>query len=130
MRTMVVDTYISSNLPLPDASTAATLCGPAGACKYVEKDGIDLQKSFIERIGSNICEVFDEKMAHVLAKPLIWAAFEDSVGDQRLLPGSLKKKILEMFRKEGLSTEINPVERVGIQPTGNGTDMCFLELRT
>ena len=88
-----------------------------------------IYKKIIERIGSSICEVFDEKMAHILANPLIWAAFEDSVEDQRLLPGSLKKEILEMFRKEGLNTEVNSVERIGIQPMGNGADMCFLELR-
>ena len=44
-RKAIVDSYIATTLPYPDAFTAAKLCGSLRACKYALKKPVELIQS-------------------------------------------------------------------------------------
>ena len=69
----IVDTYIDSQLPYPDAKVAASLC-IGGAIKYDLRSGSRISNDWlIEHVGRNIATLFPTQMAVVLAKALLWA---------------------------------------------------------
>ena len=83
-RKAIVDSYIATTLPYPDAFTAAKLCGPLGACKYAIKKPVELIKnkvsaSFIlQRVVPTCKVVLGEDAALPLGRALLWAAIHQS----------------------------------------------------
>ena len=72
-----VDVYIDNRLPFPDANTAATLCGPRGACIYQLADEVkELSIDDLSTLVAPNCKrVFSPGVVHVLAKALLWGVF-------------------------------------------------------
>jgi hypothetical protein len=74
-----VDTYIDVDMPYPNAKVASILCGPWGPCKYAARDGVDLDYDFLCLIAPQCVGAFGREVAIILARLLLWAAFEDDV---------------------------------------------------
>lgn len=127
----MVDVYIDHRLPVPDATIAAVLCGPAGACKYKLRkkysEGIFTETFLLNEIAKNCKQVMDRKAAKTLSLPLIWAAFQPEK-ETLLLDPKLRNRLLKVFRESQLQFEECPVERVRIQPFGKGAQLGFLEV--
>ncbi len=66
-------------MPFPDAKVASILCGPCGPCKYAAKDGILLIDEFLCLIAPRCVEGFGRDVAIILARSLLWAAFEHDI---------------------------------------------------
>ena len=115
-----VDTYIDVDVPFPDAKVASVLCGPRGPCKYVAKDGILLNDEFLCSIAPRCVEGFGRDVAVILARSLLWAAFEHDVrlNDKvvAIIPSDLQKKILvlDAWSNFGGADNVNPMEKVGL----------------
>ena len=113
-----VDTYIDVDVPFPDAKVASVLCGPRGPCKYVAKDGILLNDEFLCSIAPRCVEGFGRDVAVILARSLLWAAFEHDVrlNDEvvAIIPSDLRKKILDAWSNFGGVDNVNPMEKVGL----------------
>jgi hypothetical protein len=88
----MVDVYIDTNLPYPDARTAGVLCGPLGPCRYGIKHGFQVQDTFIlEKVAHNISRKTNRQIAKVMGTAILWAAFDETY-DVELLPSRLKQK--------------------------------------
>jgi hypothetical protein len=113
-----VDTYIDVDVPFPDAKVASVLCGPRGPCKYVAKEGILLNNEFLCSIAPRCVEGFGRDVAVILARSLLWAAFEHDVhlNDEvvAIIPSDLRKKILDAWSNFGGVDNVNPMEKVGL----------------
>jgi hypothetical protein len=125
----VVDEYIDPSLPYPDAKTAATLCGPAGPCRYKVRDNATgVSRSYmLNVVAPTINQIYGEEMALLLAPALLWAAFDDSVAAKSVMPASLRKLIVDGFPG---GCETNPVEKVSLLITGNGDQLRIVDLMT
>ena len=126
VRKMIVDTYISTTLPFPDASTAAALCGPSGPCKYVIKKGFAVSDACLLSVTQAVERLCGADMARVLAKPLIWACYEENDEIKSLIPEVLKNKIVSAVRLSGHNTRHNPIEKLGVRPVGDGAQLNFI----
>lgn len=130
-RGRIVDIYIDVTLTYPDACTAAVLCGPRGACKYRIRQGISLtERHLTELVARETNKIVPNRVALVLALPLLWAAFDDSISETpRYLPTELTDEILSDLANAGFDFRgSNPVERIPIYPSGNGADLNLIEL--
>jgi hypothetical protein len=78
----IVNRYISVEQLTTDARVAGILC-VGGPVKYVAKIGSHLTRDFLlEVVTPHIAAYFPEehnKIAEVLARPLLWACFEPSL---------------------------------------------------
>ncbi len=74
-----LDTCIQKTLPYPDAKVASILCGSCGAWKYAPKTGRVISDRMVKAIAPNIYATFGENIAHVLAPPLLWVAYEGDI---------------------------------------------------
>jgi hypothetical protein len=125
----IVDVYIDTTLPYPDACTAAILCGPLGACKYRIKPNLNVDDTFlIEHIAVATQKVLGDRVANILALPLLWAAYEEVDTTCFLLSNELRNAIRDECDLYNFNFDQNPVERVGIHPTGHGSEMNLIEL--
>ena len=72
VREAIVDTYIDTILPYPDACITAALCGPGGACKYKLKSTNEIDKTFLlQNIAVNTARLLGNQAGLVLAVLLI-----------------------------------------------------------
>ncbi len=74
-----MDTYIDMDVPYSNAKVVSILCGPQGPCKYAVRDGVDLYDDFLCLIAPQCVEAFGREVTIILARSLLWAAFEDDV---------------------------------------------------
>jgi hypothetical protein len=125
----VVDEYIEPSLTHPDAKTSATLCGPAGPCRYKVRDNATgVSRSYmLNVVAPTINQIYGEEMTLLLAPSLLWAAFDDSVAAKSVMPASLRKLIVDGFPG---GCETNPVEKVSLLVTGNGDQLRIVNLMT
>jgi hypothetical protein len=125
----VVDEYIDPSLPYPDAKTAAALFGPAGTCCYKVRDNATgMSRSYMLNVVVPIINhIYGEEMALLLAPVLLWAAFDDLVAAKSIMPASLRKLVVGGFHG---GCETNPVEKVSLLITGNGDQLCIVDLMT
>ena len=73
----IVDIYIDSVLPYPDAKVAGALC-IGGPIKYaLRRDSRVSDDWILEHVTSGIAQVFPRSMAITLGKALIWGICED-----------------------------------------------------
>ena len=140
-RTRMVDVYIDMNVPLPDATAAAKLCGPNGACKYKLRSNSPVSVGWLlNHVAPGCRNAFGADVAMTLALPLLWAAFDDyriellhlETPPAPSLDPALKERILEAYVAEygvlGQEFE-NPVERVRVLPQGHGAQLIMVEMR-
>ena len=127
-----VDVYIAAILPYPDARCAEGLCGPEGAVMY--DPIIHVPIGFLEQIAPNAASLFpDPKVAHVLALPLIWAAwnneYDTESGEVLLLPVEFAASIRRRWTALTGSTDC-PVEKKRLLVGGVGDQLYISPLRT
>ena len=125
-----VDTYIDVFQPYPDARVAGVLCGVRGPCMYKAKAGTNVPLAFLELITPHSCTVFGPAIAHVLALPLLWAAYEQTAecnGDSHsIIPGELAGSIRSKWAAAGGDAGTNPVEKVPLFVTQNGDQLALV----
>ncbi|OWZ22772.1 hypothetical protein PHMEG_0002469, partial [Phytophthora megakarya] len=131
-RKSIVDVYIDNTQPYPDAVAAATLAGPLGPCLYVLKKGVACVTDtlLVDHIASSIMQRMDDNVARVLALPLLWAALvADGSFEHDLIPKEMKERIVRAYVKVGGNTATNPVSRVPIHVSGDGSQLKLVELQ-
>ena len=70
------DAYVSAQLLWPDVNCASWLCFK-GVCKYVMKEQAGVTDDWlIQHVTPRITGMFGKKVGAILAKPLLWAAFD------------------------------------------------------
>ena len=115
-----VDTYIDVDVPFPDAKVASVLCGPRGPCKYSAKDGVEVNDDFLSSIAPRCAEAFGGDVAIILARSLLWAAFEPKTVlvnnvAVSIIPSDLRKKIMDAWTNSGRGVDdVNPVKKIGL----------------
>ena len=67
------------------------------------------------------------RVAAVLVLPLIWAAFEEADTSFLILPNNLKDCIKSVCQGIDLNLEINPIDKIAIEPTSSGAELSFVE---
>jgi hypothetical protein len=111
-----VDTYISSDLPYPNAKMASVLCGTLGPCKYSVVDGMAVTLPFLELIAPRCVVVFGTEVARVLALALLWAAYKGAVTVNgtvcSIIPSDLVTDIKNEWIQAGGDCNVNPVEKI------------------
>jgi len=139
-RKAIVDSYIATTLPYPDAFTAAKLCGPLGACKYALKKFPDLvnrvSSSFIvDRVVPCCKAMLGEEAALPLGRALLWAAIHQERHrdlEVPLLPPRLAERVIAAYK-----AAIGPIEDMGcdniivkvpVVPQGSGDQVIMVEL--
>ena len=110
-----VDVYIDVDVPYPDAKVASVLCGPRGPCKYATRAGADLTDDFFCTIAPRCVEAFGREVGIMLARSLLWAAYEVEVrtNDEvvSLIPSDLGARIKTAYAGGG---NVNPIEKIGL----------------
>ena len=129
MNIVILDTYIGTTLPYPDACTAAALCGPEGTCKYKVKTTIIIDKTLLlKNIAFNTARLLGNRVALVIAVLLIWAAFADVDDSFLLLRDDLKNRVQQECKEIGLNLVTNPVDKIAIEPIGSGAELSFVKV--
>ena len=140
-RKAIVDSYIATTLPYPDAFTAAKLCGPLGACKYaLRKPGESLPNqvsaSFIlQRVVPTCKAVLGDDAAVPLGRALLWAAIHQSRHrdlEIPLLPPRLSERLLAAYKAaigpmEDMGCD-NVIVKIPVVPQGLGDQVIMVEL--
>jgi len=128
-----VDTYISTQLPYPDARVASVLCGPRQSCKYILKGGQRSIDSLIPTLVPNITASFGIDVAKVLVLPLLWAAYEGEMtcNDYTfpIIPPGHAAELKRRWVEAGNSADENPVEKVGLAVQQLGDQLVIVPLR-
>jgi hypothetical protein len=121
--------------PYPDAGVAQSLYSPRGPCKYAIKDGVTIPRGFLEGISPQAFAVLGGEISEVLALPLLWDAFEDTVSVNgstiSLLFFELGKEIRQKWRlctgAEGLSEEaVNPIKKISFTVQQMGDQLMIV----
>ena len=109
------DRYTDIQLNWPDINCASLLC-LNGAINYVLKQGAGLTDNWLAHsIAPAITSCFGEKIGAILAKPLLWAAFDQQW--QEKLPSDIRHRIISRFvtlQRPGFGDGVNPVKKVEV----------------
>lgn len=124
-----VDVYIDNRLPFPDANTAATLCGPRGACFYqlTEESKALSMDDLSVAVAPKCREKFPVGIVHVLTKALLWGVFckEDN---GMYVENQLRATIIQRLQAAGFSSTTNFVKRVPVKAIGIPGGVSFVPL--
>ena len=112
----IQDTYADTVLPWPDIKAASVLC-MGGICKYRIKSGLNISDNWLaNHVCPNIQYCFGPRVAAILAKPLLWAAMDESWSDY--LPDGLRLRIIHSLAEDAEHLNVhpnnNPVEKVTV----------------
>jgi len=109
-----VGVYIDIDVPYPDAKVASVLCGPRGPCKYALRDRVSLTDDFFSSIAPRCIEAFGREVGIILARSLLWAAYEKEVRTNKkvisVIPSDLGARIKAVYG----GGDVNPIEKVGL----------------
>lgn len=123
------DDYADVTLPWPDLQITAVLC-IGGPCKYVLRERCGLSDAWLVReVTPNIAAVYGNVIAGVLAKPLLWAIFDEEVS--AIVPPAITARVRTAYtRVEGnrLAIAENPVEKKLLVASGNGEEVHLDEV--
>jgi hypothetical protein len=108
------DRYTDTQLDWPDVNAASKLC-VGGICVYKVKDGSGITDEWLAKeVAPAISESFGEAVGTILAKPLLWACFDDSMVEQ--VPPTIRHSVRAKFIR--LETDIpdgvNPIDKVEV----------------
>ena len=130
----IVDTYIDSQLPYPDAKVAASLC-IGGAIKYeLRGDSRVSHDWLIEHVAPNTATLFPTQMTIVLAKALLWAICNDESSQfvDQLMVERVRREVSNLngcYRQQGGGGDsINPVKKVPLIINGEEGVLIINEL--
>lgn len=126
----VVDRYIDVELPYPDAKVASILA-VGGPMKYVVKNGSGIIDDWLlTHVVPNLSRstTLSQQVALVLAPPVLWSAFEDSM--EEYIPVALKDRIRTAYNSldNQLPEGQNPVQRIPIIVTGHDDQVIITEV--
>ena len=122
------DNYTDVQLLWPDVLAGSKLC-QGGVAKYKLKEGIGITDHWLAtEICPNIAGSFDNTVAAILAKPLVWACYEPSTIEE--VPVDLYARVttkIGALNLESVNFEAgeNPIKKVEIIPsqTDGNVDM-------
>ena len=115
MKKAIVETYIDTTLPYPDVCTAAVLCGPAGPRKRKAKARYQIGDNILSQ---NIAVTSNTLFCSWIIAVLAHKSF-------LLLPNDLKDCIKSACQDNDLNLNINPMDKIAIEPTGSGAELSF-----
>ena len=110
------DAYVSAQLLWPDVNCASRLCFK-GVCKYVMKEQAGVTDDWlIHHVTPRITGMFGKKVGAILAKPLLWAAF-DPIWAETIEP-TIRSRIISQFIRmdRNLGDNVNPVSKIEVIP--------------
>ena len=108
------DSYTDVMLEWPDVKVASKLC-IGGPCKYVLKEGSGLSDNWlIENVAPHIAEVYGAQVVAILAKPLLWALFQDVTTDSEHVPPSIRFRVMTAYNNlpGRLPNDENPIKKM------------------
>jgi hypothetical protein len=110
------DRYTDIQLSWPDVFTATKLCVD-GPCKYKMREDAGVSDEWLAtNVTPNIRTCWDPRIAAILARPLLWACFDESWSIA--VDASTRASIINRFnnapRDEPFSDGVNPVEKIGL----------------
>lgn len=126
----VQDDYADIVLPWHDIKTAAALC-IGGPVKYKVKDGCGISDEWlINHVTPGIASQFNDAVAAILAKPLLWATFDPGVSS--LVPASIRQRVVTAYNALGedarLADDQNPIEKVELVCYENNGEVIIDEI--
>ena len=127
-RRRIVDTYLDTTIPYPDAKVASSTC-VGGPIKYelVRGSGLDdrwVAKNVVPNIyRSHHCK----KTAIVLGKAILWAIFDPST--KELVDSKLRNRVVtEYERIRLLHSNQNPVKKISLIISGHEGQLFIDEI--
>ena len=77
-----------------------------------------------------LSEVYGEEVAAILAKPLMWALFEDIITDSNHIPISICNRVVMAYNNlpERLPNDQNPIKKIQIIAWGDDADVHLDEV--
>lgn len=124
------DNYTEVTLQWPDVKVATKLC-IGGPCKYVLKEGSHLSNQWlVQNVTPGIASVYGADVAALLAKPLVWALFEDVTTDTTFVPQSIRTRIMTAYDQQlaHLPNNQNPVKKVQLIAFGEEEEVHLEEI--
>jgi len=109
-----VDVHIDVDVPYPDAKVASVLCGPRGPCKYATRAGVDLTDDFFCSIAPRCVEAFGREVGIILARSLLWAAYEKEVRTNNQVLSIIPSDLGARIKAACGGGDVNPIEKVGL----------------
>ena len=109
-----VDTNIDVDVLYPDAKVASVLCGPRGPCKYALRDGLELTDDFFFSITPRCVEAFGREVGIILARSLLWAAYEKEVRTNNQVLSIIPSDLGARIKAACGGGDVNPIEKVGL----------------
>lgn len=110
----IQDTYVETQLDWPDYYAASKLC-EGGVIVYRIKEGVGITDNWLlEKVCPYIYRSFSKGVALVMAKALLWAAFDDDHFE--IIPRDIRDDIRRDFTtlNTGLEDNVNPVEKLDV----------------
>jgi len=122
------DRYTDIQLNWPDVNAASKLCQD-GACRYIiKREAVGVSDEWLcTNVTPNISSAFDRRVGAILARPLLWAAFDPTWSE--MVAPEIRHRIISAFiRLECIDIDdgVNPVSRVEvIASEGNDGNALF-----
>ncbi|KAL9179019.1 hypothetical protein ACHAXT_011992 [Thalassiosira profunda] len=126
----IQETYADTVLPWPDIKSASKLC-MGGICLYKLKPGSGLSDEWlIEHVTPAIRARFDDGVAAILARPLLWACLDAEL--VQMVPPGIRLRVLNALQGAAAPNTLapgeNPVEKVLMYASENDGDVTFDEV--
>ena len=128
-RNRIVDLYIDSTIPYPDAKVAAALC-VGGPIKYeLARDSRMSDDWVLEHVSRNIAQRFPRQMAIVLGKALLWGICDEEVS--KFIDSQMVERVradVRALENDYVRNGTNPVKKVQLVIGGNEGALVINEL--
>jgi len=124
------DVYTDVELHWPDLKVASKLC-VGGPCKYALKEGSGLSDDWlVQNVTPNIADVYGAEVAAILAKPLLWALFEDILVGSDHVPQFIHNRVIMAYNNlnERLPNDQNPIKKIRLVPWGEEAEVHLDEV--
>ena len=124
----IVDTYIGTSLPYPDAKVAAILA-IGGAIKYKTKRDSNISGDFIlENVVPRTYTLKNRNVSLILGTALLWAVFDHDMS--KILNASYVQQVINAYDSIGgtLPPGENPVSKIPLQINGHGGSLYITEV--
>ena len=128
-RNRIVDLYIDSTIPYPDAKVAASLC-VGGPIKYELARGSRISDDWIlEHVSRNIAQRFPRQLAIVLGKALLWGICDEEVS--KFIDNEMVERVradVRAVQNSFATNGTNPVNKIQLVISGEEGALIINEL--
>lgn len=127
----IQDRYTDTQLYWPDIKAGSKLC-EGGVCQYRVKEGLGVTDLWLAtEICPNITGAFDSTVGAILAKPLIWACYDQATKDK--VPIDLYMSVTQKINRldledDGLEDGENPIKKYELIPSLNDSRVDLDEI--